>query len=88
MQQSKTLAPYGTSVTIRKLADNSTSALNTIVIARKAQGVYLAYSEARSEDVSVSVNGDKVAPGQSVLLTNGCSFRVVVGDSIKRIRSI
>ena len=84
MQQSKTLAPFGTSVTISKLADNPTCALNTIVISRKAQGVYLTYSEAGSEDVSVSVNGDKVAPGQIVLLTNGCSLRVVaVVDSIK-----
>jgi Mg-chelatase subunit ChlD len=84
MQQSKTLAPYGTSVTISKLAENPTSKLNTIVLARKAQGVYLTYSEAGSEDLSVSVNGDKVAPGQIALLTNGCSLRVVaVVDSIK-----
>ncbi|TGE32221.1 VWA domain-containing protein [Desulfosporosinus sp. Sb-LF] len=84
MQQSKTLAPYGTSVTISKLAENPASTLNTIVIARKAQGVYLTYSEAGSKDLSVSVNGDKVAPGQIVLLTNGCSLRVVaVVDSIK-----
>lgn len=84
MQQSKTLAPYGTSVTISKLAENPASTLNTIVIERKAQGVYLTYSEAGSEDLSVSVNGDKVAPGQIVLLTNGCSLRVMaLGDSIK-----
>ena len=84
MQQSKTLAPYGTSVTISKLAENPASTLNTIVIARKAQGVYLSYSEVVSEDVLVSVNGDKVAPGQIVLLTNGCSLRVVaVTESIK-----
>ena len=84
MQQSKTIAPYGTSVTISKLAENPASALNTIVIARKALGVYLTHSEAGGEDVSVSVNGDKIAPGQIVLLTNGCSFRVVaVVDSIK-----
>lgn len=88
MQQSKTLAPYGTSVTIGKLAENPASTLNTIVIARKAQGVYLSYSEAGSEDLSVSVNGDKVAPGQIVLLTNGCFLRVVaVVDSIKVLGS-
>ena len=84
MQQSKTLSPYGTSVTLSKLAETPASTLNTIVFARKAQGVYLTYGEAGSEDLSVSVNGDKVAPGQLVLLTNGCSLRVVaVVDSIK-----
>ena len=84
MLQSKTLAPYGTSVTISELAENSASTLNTIIIARKAQGIYLTYSEAGSEDLSVSVNGDKVAPGQIVLLTNGCFLRVVAAvDSIK-----
>ncbi|HEY8910258.1 MAG TPA: vWA domain-containing protein [Desulfosporosinus sp.] len=84
VEQSKTLAPYGTSVTISKLAENPAGTLNTIVIARKAQGLYLTYSEVGSEDVSVSVNGDKIAPGQLVLLTNGSSLRVVaVADSIK-----
>lgn len=84
LQQSKTLAPYGSSVTLSKLAENPTSTLNTIVLARKAQGVYLTYSEAGSEDLAVNVNGDKVVPGQSVLLTNGCFFRVVaVVDSLK-----
>ncbi len=84
MQQSKTLAPYGTSVTLSKLAESPASTLNTIVLARKAQGVYLTYSEAGSKDLSVSVNGDKVAPGQIVLLTNGCSLRVVAAvDSIR-----
>jgi len=84
LQQTKSLAPYGTSVTISNLAENPTITFDSIVIVRKAQGVYLTHSQDGSEDVSVSLNGDKVAPGQSVLLTNGCSLRVVaVVDSIK-----
>ncbi|SPF42921.1 Mg-chelatase subunit ChlD [Candidatus Desulfosporosinus infrequens] len=84
VRQSKILAPYGTSVTLSKLAENSTGLLNKIVLARNAQGVWLTNSEASCEDLAVSVNGDKVAPGQKVLLTNGSTLRVVAGEvSIK-----
>ncbi|MDP4127361.1 MAG: hypothetical protein Q8912_10490, partial [Bacillota bacterium] len=84
MRQSRILAPYGTSVTLSKLAENPTSTLNTIVLVRKAQGVYLSYSDVGSEDLLVSVNGDKVAPRQSILLSSGSSLRVVAAaDSIK-----
>ncbi|MDR3541552.1 MAG: VWA domain-containing protein [Desulfosporosinus sp.] len=84
MRQSKLLALYGTSVALSKLAENPAGSLTKIVIARNAQGVCLINSEAGSEDISVSVNGDKVEFGQRVLLTNGCSLRVVaVGESIK-----
>ncbi|MDR3584059.1 MAG: VWA domain-containing protein [Desulfosporosinus sp.] len=84
VRQSIILAAYGTSVTIGKLADNPAGTLNKIVIARNGQGVCLTNSEAGSEELSVSVNGDKVAPGQKVLLTDGCTLRVVVGvESIK-----
>ena len=84
MRRSIILAAYGTSVTIGKLAENPAGTLNKIVIARSAQGVCLTNSEADSEELSVSVNGDKVAPGQKVLLTDGCTLRVVAGvESIK-----
>lgn len=83
-QQSKTLAPYGTSVTLSKLAECSAETFNALILVRKAQGIYLSCSEAGSEGLSVSVNGDKTAPGQIVPLTNGCSLRVVAAqDSIK-----
>lgn len=84
MRQSKPLTPYGTSVTLSVLAENPASALNTVILVRNTQGVNLTCLEAGSEDLLVSVNGDKVAPGQRVPLTNGCFLRVVaVVDSIK-----
>jgi|GEM_PF-4859630 len=84
VRKSKLLTSYGTSVTISKLAENPAGTLKNIVIARNAQGICLSYYEAGSGDLSVSVNGENVAPGQIVRLTNGCSLRVVaVVDSIK-----
>lgn len=85
VRQSKLLAPYGTSVTIGELAGNSMVYLNKVIISRNRQGVCLSCSEAdNGGELSVSVNGERVAPSQIVQLTNGCSLRVVVvGHSIK-----
>ncbi|EHQ90914.1 vWA domain-containing protein [Desulfosporosinus youngiae] len=77
MRQSKLLAPYGTSVTISKLTENSTGPFDKIVISRNRQGVCLSYCEGGSGEAAVSVNGEKVAPSQTVQLPNGCSLRVV-----------
>jgi len=84
VRESKLLAPYGTSVTLSKLLGNLTGSLNDVVIVRNEQGICLSYCEPGSRDLSVSVYGDKVAPGQIVQLNNGCSLRVVaVVESIK-----
>jgi len=84
VRQSKLLAPYGTSVTIGKLAENPALTLNKIIITRNGQEVCLSFCEAGGGDLSVSVNGEKVTPKQIIRLTNGCSFRVVAAvDSIK-----
>ncbi|HBV87212.1 MAG TPA: hypothetical protein DEF42_11325 [Desulfosporosinus sp.] len=84
LRKSKTLAPYGTSVTLSVLAENPESVLKSIVLVRNGQGVYLTYSDAGSKGLSVSVNGENVGPGQRVLLSNGCSIRIMaLMDSIK-----
>lgn len=85
MQLSKALASYGSLVTLGQLVETPSHKFNDIVFVRKTQGICLTYSNTDGGDLSVSINGERVTPGQIVRLSNRCSVRVVTVDDSQKI---